>query len=284
VAFIYFQRREIMKKLFGLMIIVGLLLSGCSTSVDESNLLVVGMECAYAPFNWTQVESSETAFLINNEEGTGYCDGYDVQIAKAIADELGKDLLVKKIAWEGLIDGLNNGEIDMIVAGMTDTAERRESVSFSLPYYQSDLVLIVRNDSSYTSATNLKDFSESTVVAQKGTFHDTVVDQIPAVNHMTPLGSFALLTNSVIIGEADAMVSEYPVALSIVGTNPDLKIIVFEAGNGFSTSFEDTTVSVAVRKDDTDLLNTINAVLNVLTEETRSEWMKDALERQPEGE
>jgi putative lysine transport system substrate-binding protein len=284
VAFIYFQRREIMKKLFGLMIIVGLLLSGCSTSVDESNLLVVGMECAYAPFNWTQVESSETAFLINNEEGTGYCDGYDVQIAKAIADELGKDLLVKKIAWEGLIDGLNNGEIDMIVAGMTDTAERRESVSFSLPYYQSDLVLIVRNDSSYTSATNLKDFSESTVVAQKGTFHDTVVDQIPAVNHMTPLGSFALLTNSVIIGEADAMVSEYPVALSIVGTNPDLKIIVFEAGNGFSTSFEDTTVSVAVRKDDTDLLNTINAVLNGLTEETRSEWMKDALERQPEGE
>jgi ABC-type amino acid transport substrate-binding protein len=284
VAFIYFQRREIMKKLFGLMIIAGLLLSGCSTSVDESNLLVVGMECAYAPFNWTQVESSETAFLINNEEGTGYCDGYDVQIAKAIADELGKDLLVKKIAWEGLIDGLNNGEIDMIVAGMTDTAERRESVSFSLPYYQSDLVLIVRNDSSYTSATNLKDFSESTVVAQKGTFHDTVVDQIPAVNHMTPLGSFALLTNSVIIGEADAMVSEYPVALSIVGTNPDLKIIVFEAGNGFSTSFEDTTVSVAVRKDDTDLLNTINAVLNGLTEETRSEWMKDALERQPEGE
>jgi ABC-type amino acid transport substrate-binding protein len=101
---------------------------------------------------------------------------------------------------------------------------------------------------------------------------------------MTPLGSFALLTNSVIIGEADAMVSEYPVALSIVGTNPDLKIIVFEAGNGFSTSFEDTTVSVAVRKDDTDLLNTINAVLNGLTEETRSEWMKDALERQPEGE
>jgi len=273
-----------MKKLLGLMIIVGLLMSGCSTPVDESNLLVVGMECAYAPFNWTQVEASDTSFLINNEEGTGYCDGYDVQIAKAIADELGKDLLVKKIAWEGLIDGLNNGEIDMIVAGMTDTAERRESVSFSLPYYQSDLVLIVRNDSSYASATSLKDFSESTVVAQKGTFHDTVVDQIPTVNHMTPLGSFALLTNSVINGEADAMVSEYPVALSIVGTNPDLKIIAFEAGNGFETSFEDTTVSVAVRKDDADLLNTINAVLNGLTEETRSEWMKDAIERQPEGE
>jgi ABC-type amino acid transport substrate-binding protein len=284
VAFIYFQRREIMKKIVALIALFSLVLSACSAPAEEVNQIVVGMECAYAPFNWTQVESSETSFLINNEEGTGYCDGYDVQIAKAIADELGKDLLVKKIAWEGLIDSLNNGEIDMIVAGMTDTAERRESVSFSTPYYQSDLVLIVRNDSTYANATNLSDFASATVVAQKGTFHDTVVDQIPTVDHMTPLGSFALLTNSVIIGEADAMVSEYPVALSIVGTNPDLKIITFTEGNGFETSFEDTTVSVAVRKDDADLLTTVNTVLTNLTEETRSEWMRDAIERQPEGE
>lgn len=172
----------------------------------------------------------------------------------------------------------------MIVAGMTDTAERRESVSFSSPYYQSDLVLIVKNDSKFANAVSLQDFSGATVVAQKSTFHDTVVDQIPSVNHMTPLSSFALLTNSVMNGEADAMVSEYPVALSIVGTNPDLKIITFDADNGFETSFEDTTVSVAVRKDNSELLNTINTVLSNLTEETRSQWMKDAIERQPEGE
>lgn len=273
-----------MKRIVCLIALLSLVLTACSAPVDEANQLIVGMECAYAPFNWTQVEESETSFLINNEEGTGYCDGYDVQIAKSIADELGKDLLVKKIAWEGLIDGLNNGEIDMIVAGMTDTVERREAVSFSTPYYQSDLVLIVRNDSAYASATSLVDFTGSTVVAQKGTFHDTVVDQIPTVKHMTPLGSFALLTNSVVNKEADAMVSEYPVALSIVGTNPDLKIITFTAENGFQTSFEDTTVSVAVRKNDTELLSTINTVLANLSEEARSEWMKDAIERQPEGE
>lgn len=273
-----------MKRLVSLIALLSLVLTACAAPAEELNQIVVGMECAYAPFNWTQVESSETSFLINNEEGTGYCDGYDVQIAKAIADELGKDLLVKKIAWEGLIDSLNNGEIDMIVAGMTDTAERRESVSFSTPYYQSDLVLIVRNDSTYANATNLTDFTGATVVAQKGTFHDTVVDQIPTVDHMTPLGSFALLTNSVVIGEADAMVSEYPVALSIVGTNPDLKIITFAVGSGFETSFEDTTVSVAVRKDNADLLTTVNTVLAGLSEDTRSEWMRDAIERQPEGE
>lgn len=273
-----------MKKLVTLLGLISLSLSACTAAPAEEDVLYVGMECAYAPFNWTQVESSETALLINNEQGTGYCDGYDVQIAQAIAAEVGQELIVKKIAWEGLIDALNNGEIDMIVAGMTDTAERRESVSFSTPYYASDLVLIVRNDSAFANASALVDFTGASVVAQKGTFHDTVVDQIPSVVHGTPLGSFALLTNSVVNKEFDAMVSEYPVALSIVASNPDLKIISFAEGNGFATSFEDTTVSVAVAKDSVELLESINNVLANISEETRAEWMKDAIQRQPEGE
>ena len=221
------------------------------------------------------------SLLINNEQGTGYCDGYDVQIAQAIAAEIGHELIVKKIAWEGLIDALNNGEIDMIVAGMTDTTERRASVSFSTPYYASDLVLIIRNDSNFKNASTLLEFSGASVVAQKGTFHDTVIDQIPMVEHGTPLGSFALLTNSIVNQEYDAMVSEYPVALSIVASNPDLKIINFAEGNGFITSFEDTTVSVAVAKNNVELLATINKVLADLSEETRAEWMQNAIQRQP---
>ena len=273
-----------MKKLVTLLALLSLGLSACTAAPAEEDVLYVGMECAYAPFNWTQVESSETALLINNEQGTGYCDGYDVQIAQAIAAEVGQELIVKKIAWEGLIDALNNGEIDMIVAGMTDTAERRESVSFSTPYYASDLVLIVRNDSTYANASALVDFTGASVMTKKGTFHDTVVDQIPSVIHGTPLGSFALLTNSVVNQEFDAMVSEYPVALSIVASNPDLKIISFAEGNGFATSFEDTTVSVAVAKESVELLDTINEVLANISEDTRAEWMKDAIQRQPEGE
>ena len=74
-----------------LFILLNVVLSACSAPVEEDQL-VVGMECAYAPFNWTQVEASETAFLINNEQGTGYCDGYDVQIAKIIGKRLHKKL------------------------------------------------------------------------------------------------------------------------------------------------------------------------------------------------
>lgn len=256
------------------------LLSGCSAQTTDETVVTVGLECAYAPFNWTQVDESESAVAID-ETGAGYCDGYDIQVAKAIAADMDATLVVKKIAWDGLIPALVNGEIDMIVAGMTDTEERRQTIDFSTPYYQSDMVLIVDKASVYASATSLADFDSAAVIAQMNTFHDTVVDQIPNVNHLTPLGSFALLSNSVVQGEADAMVSEYPVALSIVGNNPSLVIVQFAQGNGFELSFEDTTVSVATRKGETDFVNQINAVLDSLDQETRNTWMADAIDRQP---
>lgn len=270
-----------MKRIVSLLAIVLIGLSGCSTAAPEENTLTVGLECAYAPFNWTQVDPSSTTVAID-EEGAGYCDGYDIQISQAIADSLGETLVVKKIAWDGLIPALVNGEIDMIVAGMTDTEERRQTIDFSEPYYQSDLVLITAVSSVYASATQLSDFTGASVIAQMNTFHDTLVDQIPSVNHLTPLGSFALLTNAVVQGEADAMVSEYPVALSIVANNPSLTIVQFTPENGFELAFEDTTVSVAVRKGETEFVNQINDVLNSLSAETRNEWMADAIARQPQ--
>jgi ABC-type amino acid transport substrate-binding protein len=269
-----------MRKIITTLSLLTLLLAGCTpASTDDS--IVVGLECNYAPFNWTQIESASPAVKISGD--AAYCDGYDITIAQAIADGLGKKLVVKKIAWEGLEPALNSKEIDMIVAGMTDTAERRQSVSFSSPYYASDMVLIVRKDSVYASAKSLADFSGAKVIAQLSTFHDDIIDQIPSVVHMTPLSSFPLLVNSVSTKDADAMVSERPVAISIVATNSNLMIISFEDGLGFATSFEDTTVSVAVRKTDTNLLASINTILAGITDDTRNQWMADALARQPEG-
>lgn len=276
--FITQEGKEMSKILLSIVLSV-LVLSGCSASEDTESI-IVGLECAYAPFNWTQTDETDSSVLID-EDGAGYCDGYDIQIAKAIAEEANRTLVVKKIGWDGLIPALTNGEIDMIVAGMTDTEERRQSVAFSDPYYQSDMVLIVRNDSTYASAVNLADFKSASVIAQLNTFHDTIVDQIENVNHLTPLNSFALLTNAVLQGEADAMVSEYPVALSIVNNNPDLTMIQFEAGQGFELSFEDTTVSVATRLEDTELIDTINAVLSTLSQDTRNEMMATAIALQP---
>lgn len=272
-----------MKRLVSILGVMVLVLTGCSTNKDTSkDSIIVGLECDYAPFNWSQLEKTETSFSIS--DNISYCDGYDISIASAIAKGLNKDLVVKQIAWEGLEPALNSGEIDMIVAGMTDTAERRKQVAFSDAYYASDMVLLVRADSIYVNATSLADFAGAAVVAQRGTFHDNLVDQINQVIHQTPLATFPLLVNSVISKEADAMVSERPVAMSIITSNPSLVIVDFETGKGFITSAEDTTVSVAVRKSDTQLLNDINQILASISTETRNQWMEDALRRQPEAE
>ena len=131
------------------------------------------------------------------------------------------------------------------------------------------------------SSESFSKLSIASVIAQLNTFHDTIVDQIENVNHLTPLNSFALLTNAVLQGEADAMVSEYPVALSIVNNNPDLTMIQFNEGQGFELSFEDTTVSVATRLEDTELIDTINTVLSTLSQDTRNEMMATAIAQQP---
>lgn len=94
--------------------------------------LRVGMECAYAPNNWQESEASDTNVPIENVPGA-YAEGYDVQWARIIADYLGLELVIVKMDWDGLIPALNEGQIDAIVAGMMDTASRREAINFSTP-------------------------------------------------------------------------------------------------------------------------------------------------------
>ena len=271
-----------MKKILTVVALALLILSGCSKP-SSTKTITVGLECDYAPFNWTQVDKSETAVALDGAAGAGYCDGYDITVAKAIAKGLNRTLVVKKISWDGLVPALTNNDIDMIVAGMTDTVERRNAVNFTDAYYASNMVLIVRKDSTYAKATSLADFAKARVIAQKNTFHDGLIDQISNVVHNTPLTTFPLLVNSVVSKDSDAMVSELPVAQSIVATNSQLQIIEFAAGKGFTTTAEDTTVSVALRKADTQLQIDINAILAKITAETRTQWMTEALSRQPES-
>ncbi|MBM9833044.1 transporter substrate-binding domain-containing protein, partial [Enterococcus faecalis] len=108
---------SVMKKIILALVIFFAALSGLGQTVQaEDNYLRVGMEAAYAPFNWTQDDKANGAVSI---EGTNqYANGYDVQIAKKIAQGMGKELLIVKTSWTGLIPALTSGKIDMIIAGM----------------------------------------------------------------------------------------------------------------------------------------------------------------------
>ena len=267
-----------MKRMITLLMI--LLLMGC-TSAPASNseeVLRVGMECDYAPFNWTQVEDSDTAVPISSVD---YADGYDVVIATMIAEKIGRKVEIVKTEWDALIPSLNAGLIDCIIAGMTETPERAEAVNFTTPYYESQMVVIVRADSELTGITNIQELSGYNVLGQANTTYDEIIDQIDGVNHMTPLSTYPRMVLSLTSGEADAITAELPVATGVKAANPGLAIVTFTEGNGFVV---DTSVSIAVAKENTELLNAIQTALDSISEADRLSIMEAAVGRQPSVE
>lgn len=262
-----------MKKI--LVVLMLLLVVGCSSKEDNANKLRVGMECDYAPFNWTQVEDGENAVAISSVD---YADGYDVVIASKIAEGLGKEVEIVKTEWDSLIPALNAGAIDCIIAGMTETKERAKEVNFTSAYYESQMVVIVRKDSPLVNITDIQELKGYNVLGQSNTTYDEIIDQIQGVNHMTPLETYPRMVLSLQAQEVDALTAELPVARGVVAANSDLAIVEFLEGHGFNV---DTSVSIAVNKENTELLNSIQKVLDTISTEERLSIMEAAVNRQP---
>ena len=255
-----------------------ILLSGCGSSIKnihEDNKLTVGMECNYAPFNWSTTTADEYTEQISTVD---YCDGYDVTIAKRLAKSLGMEVEIVKYDWDNLIPGLMQNEIDVVIAGMTATEDRKEVVDFTDPYYTSQEVVIVRKDSTLTSITDIQELKEKIVKGQLNTLYDTIIDQINGVKHGTAMESYPSLVNDLLNKGCDAITAELPVAEGIVASNPDLTYVTFKEGHGFTA---DTSVSIAVKKDNTELLDKLQKALNAISEEERQQMMLEAVERQP---
>ena len=264
------MKKSVLTGILAMVLLMALTMAGAET-------LKVGMECNYAPFNWTQTEESE--FTVPIEAG-GFADGYDVQVARLVAEQLGMELEIVKTEWDGLPLALMSGKIDAIIAGMSPTADRKMTIDFTDPYYESDLVIVVRGDSEYAGATSLKDFEGAKITGQLNTFHYSVIDQIPGVDKQTALETFPAMIVALTSGRIDGYVSERPGALSAVVSNPELTFTAFGEGQGFETQAEDTTVAIGVRKG-SELLAPINEILKDLEKETRVQMMDDAMARQP---
>lgn len=273
------------KVLFVFVMVLGLItFAACGSSeqfdLESETEFVVGLEAAYAPFNWSTPTQNSFTVPLAGQPGV-YVDGYDVVMASYIADELGLDLVIKMVDWDGLIPALLSGEIDMIIAGMSPTAERAQTVSFSNEYFRSEQVMVVSSTGAYANATSLNDFNGARVVAQLGTLQDQLIDQITGVNHLEPLDTYGMLATAVSSQAADAFIAELPVALGMVASNSGLSIIQFEDSQGFTVSDEDVIVSVALRQEDVNLLEAVNAALATVSNETRANIMTAALDRQP---
>lgn len=246
------------------------------TQNEESNTFTIGLEAGYAPFNWTQMNDSNGGVAIDGTKE--YAGGYDVEIAKKIAAGLGKELRIVKVEWDGLVPALISGKIDAIIAGMSPTAERKESVDFSDNYYKSDLVMVVKAGGAYENATTLNDFAGAKITGQLNTFHYSVVDQIEGVNKQTAMDNFPAMRVALESGMIDGYVSERPEAVSASAANPNLKMV--ELTEGFVTNDDDTAIAVAVTKGN-ELVAKINEILNGISDEERTKIMDEAIINQP---
>ena len=242
------------------------------------SVLRVGMEAAYAPYNWQATEESEFTIPIENVSGA-FADGYDVQIAKMVAEGLEMDPVAVKLDWDGLIEALGQGQIDVIIAGMTATPERMEAIDFTEPYYVGTYGLMVQMGSQYENATSIQDFAGAAVLGQKDTLLDEVIDEIEGVNHLSPVPTVPDQVSNLLAGSCDAITFDVGNIASMTDAHPELVGIIFDEGKGFS---EEVPVNIGISKGQDDIVAKMNDILAGIDEEQRQQIWADAVERQPE--
>ncbi len=144
-----------------------LLIAGCGQERDE-NVLVVGMELSYPPFEMTDTNNEPT--------------GISVEMAEALAARLGKELRIENIPFAGLIPSLRTGKIDLIISSMTRTEERAQSIAFSDPYLDTGLCILVSKDSPIDSVEALDQAGVRIAVKQGTTGHIYTTQNIQAAD------------------------------------------------------------------------------------------------------
>lgn len=249
------------------------------TASAEEQTFKVGMEAGYPPFNWTQQDDSHGAVPIEGSPGE-YAGGYDVEIAKIIAEKLGRKLVVVKTEWDGLSPGVTSGKTDAIIAGMSPTPERRKTIDFTDPYYQSNLVLVVRSDGKFKDAQSIHDFQDAKITAQLNTFHYDMIKQMDGVNQQPAWDNFPAMRVALESGVIDGYVSEKPEGITAETLNPNFKMIEFKEGDGFQTNPDDTTIAIGMKKNNPDLPK-INEILASISLKEQDELMEKAIKNQP---
>ena len=249
-----------------------------SGTLGDGKTLRIGMEAAYAPYNWQVESESDTTIPIENVSGA-YADGYDVQIAKKIAEALGMEPVAVKMEFGSLVDSLVNGQIDIICAGMSVTPERAQSVDFTDSYIDDEVVMVVKKDSSFAGATKLSDFSGATVLGQKDTFYDDLIDEIPDVNHLTPVATVPLVVDGIENGTCDAITFSSMSLPNLLENYPDLVKVELADGEGFSDPSNPDNAAIAKGND--EMVDKLNEIIAGISEDDRLSMWQDCMDRQP---
>ena len=206
-----------MTKLVSLLLAVALCVgcfAGCGgestqkTGVEDG-VLTIAMECAYAPYNWTQSDDSNGAVPI--KDSNDYANGYDIMMAKKICEAKGWKLEVVRLDWDSLVPAVQTGTVDAVIAGQSMTEERMQQVDFAGPYIYASIVCMAKQDSKYASATKLSDLSGGKCTSQLGTiWYDTCLPQINGAVKQTAAETAPAMLMALETGAVDFICTDMP--------------------------------------------------------------------------
>ena len=284
-----------MKKILCLLMALAMILAltACGSvqmkSGVEDGVLTIAMECAYAPYNWTQSDDSNGAVPIANVPGS-YANGYDVMIAKKIAETNGWQLEVIQADWDSLVPGVQTGTYDAVIAGQSMTAERAEQVDFAGPYFYATIVCVTKADSPFANATSIADLAGGSCTAQIATiWYDQCLPQITGADIKTAAETAPAMLMALETDMVDFICTDMPTAQGAVAAYPGMKILDFSGTDGdfqFSEQVraENVNIGVSVMKGNTVLKEAIAKVLATMTVEDFNNMMQHAIEIQPLSE
>ncbi|MBQ3252500.1 MAG: transporter substrate-binding domain-containing protein [Oscillospiraceae bacterium] len=254
----------------------------------QDGVLTVGMECAYAPYNWTQMDDSNGAVPIANVPGA-YANGYDVMIAKKICEENGWKLEVVSSAWDSLTPAVQAKTMDANIAGQSMTADRMAEVDMAGPYYYATIVCVTTKDSKYATATSIADLAGGKCTSQSGTiWYDTCLSQIQGAELLAPAETAPNMIMQLETGTVDFICTDMPTAMGAVAKNPNLVILDFTANPAGDFQFateaeraENVNLGISVLKGNETLKNAIDGTLSKMTAEDFNKLMDQAIAVQP---
>lgn len=258
--------------------------AGAPDGDGDPTTLTVAMECAYAPYNWTQSDDSNGAVEIRGSSDYAY--GYDVMMAKKIGEALGQKVQIVKLDWDSLIPAVMSGDVDCVIAGQSITAERAAQVDFSAPYYYASIITLTKKDSAYANAASVADLAGATATSQLGTiWYDTCLPQIENANILPAQETAPAMLVALNSGACDIVVTDHPTGQAALTAYPDLVMLDFGGGDGdFQVSDEDINIGISMKKGNTALKDAINEVLATMTTDDYNTMMDEAISVQPLSE
>ena len=250
-------------------------------TTTSSNTLKVAMECGYAPYNWTQTTDANGAVRISGS--TEYAYGYDVMMAKLIAEKLGKNLEIVKLDWDSLVPAVQSGTVDCVIAGQSITSDRLQMVDFTTPYYYASIVCLVNEGSKYESAQCISDLKGAVCTSQQNTvWYDVCLPQIENANILPAQESAPAMLVALSAGRVDLICTDMPTAQAALVAYPSFRLLDFtSSSDNFVVSQEEINIGISVSKSNPELTAAINEVLATLTVDDFNAMMDEAISVQP---